>query len=708
MADPFDPTKLAASADSATNQVTSLEDALAAYAKKAIEAEEDSKALGDALSVAGEGAKALAITVGGGLKTALGAIKEVGEVAFVSISKSARELYDPLKESTVVANLFGDVGGKAIRGFDEAIKNLVTSQMTMRNAIAVSGQSIKDSAETIKNYPQALREMSAYTGFAKAEIDKFNQTVGRFMPDSLRMASKESVGLKDNVGGMVQPTVVAMTAFRAFGIDAADAANKSREAFLNFSQSPIDTAKNLGIMASVAKDTGVDLQTTQDQVTKSSSSLAIFGRQTGESATVWRTFAETLKAGGVPIAEVGNIVESVTRSIAGMSMENRAFIGMMSGLTKGASAIGGALKLELAMRQEGGMQKNLEALTGTLAKFGGGKIITLEQAANNPQLEQQFVLQRQMLGKLGIQGTAEQQNRILEVMQKVQSGGISAVDADKAMKEVFDKGKDLQQASLTALESIDRTLQASFGGRIDTKLDDLNQSLKGKTPGGKGGLESWQEDLIKTVSPDNNALNSRGVRASMGRVAGDVVNTAQRAIRLPSGRKGVRRGPVGVEPLAPMALEDLGAQINRNVSHGGRGIVPETRKAIELPKRATLKAVAPTASVAPTRPSLKSRTPDTTIPALTNISNAVSRGDAQTHRDLQQLLETTRTGLAPLRETKSPTASGAKPISEPSEIGGTSSTLVIKIEGGAKNIIEEIKKAIEEKFNKNTLGIYGD
>ncbi|MFA5048980.1 MAG: hypothetical protein WC516_08205 [Patescibacteria group bacterium] len=709
MADPLDPTKLAADADEATKKVSSLEEALDAFNRKAIESSEDSKSLGNALGAAGEGAKALALTIGGGLKTSLNAIKEVGEVAFASVSKSARGLYDPLKESTTIANLFGDVGGKAIRGFDEAIKNLVTAQMTMRSAIAVSGQSIKESAEAIKNYPQALREMSAYTGFTKGEIDKFNQTVGRMMPESLRMASKESVGLKDNVGGMVQPTVVAMTAFKAFGIEGAAAANKTLEAFLSFSQSPIDTARNLGVMAAAAKGTGIDLQTAQEQISKSSSSLAIFGRQTGESAAVWRTFAETLRAGGVPIAEVGNIVESVTKSIAGMSMENRAFIGMMSGLTKGASALGGALKLELAMRQEGGMQKNLEALSGTLAKFGGGKIITLEQAENNPQLEQQFVLQRQMLGKLGMQGTAEQQNRMLEVLQKVQSGGMSAIDADKATKEIFDKGKDLQQASLTALESIDRTLQATFGGGIDTKLDDMNQGLKGSGPGGKSNLEAWQTAAIQMTSPDTRAINQRGIRSAMGRTAGDVINTTQRAVRIRTGRQGVRRGPVGVEPLATGALEDLGAQIFRYTTRGGRPTMPEASKAVELPESSLLKASAPAATAIPSRPILRSRSPEAAIPAIANLSGTVSRGDAQTHRDLQQLLEATRSGLAPLREIKPPTTPTNKVATDPTAASsGSTSTLFIKFEGGDENAINKIKKAIKEEFNKNTLGIYGD
>lgn len=684
MADPIDLNATAEGAENTSKKINGLTEHLVAYMKNAKDSAEETAALGGAFDAAGSGVKRFITGIGGGLTEALKSVKEVGEVALASISKNVRGLYDPLKESTVVANAFGNKGGEAIRGFDEAVKSLITSQMTMRQSIVVSGQSIKDSAEAIKNYPQALREMSAYTGFAKSDIDKFNQTVGRLMPESLRMASKESVGLKDNVGGLVQPTIVAMTAFKAFGIEGTGAIDKTRDAFLNFSQTPIQTAKNLGIMAAAAKGSGVDLQTAQDQINRSSQSLAIFGRQTGESAAVWKTFMETLRAGGVPISEVGNIVESVTKSIAGMTIENRAFIGMVSGLTQGASAIGGALKLEFAMRQEGGMEKNLDALTSTLSKFGGGRIITLEQATNNPQLEQQFVLQRQMLGKLGVQGTAEQQNRMLEVLQKVQSGGMASIDAGKAVKDIFDKGKDLQQASLTALESIDRTLQATFGGRVDTKLDDLNQSLKGKTSGGRSALQTLQDEAIKKVSPDENSLNSRVVRAGFGRLGSDAANAAKRAIRVPSGRAGGRRGPTGVSPMNSNAPMDIWENVKRFTSSGGRGVLGEMRKPEKLPESFLSKAFMPEATKPPSKPILMT--------------------DSQIHKDLQQLIDTTKSGFSSLSENKSATGLG-KTTAE-ATVPGTESTLTIKFEGDDKNIIEKVKKAIEEKFNKNTLGIF--
>lgn len=611
-------------------------------------------------------------------------IKDVG-LNLVGVGAGFANLVSPLNESSAGVKFFtdklsvlgplGSTISNTINKFDGAMRELKQTQYTANEAIVVSGRSLAETEKIISEYPQALRKMSSETGFSGKEIDSFNKIVGRAMPDALRLVNKDMIGLKDGIGGMVQPSVVAMTAFKALGIDAADAGRKTLDASFNFGQTALQTAQNLGVMARAAENTGVDTKTAEEQITKASSSLAIFGRQTSESAAVWRTFAETLRAGGVPITEAGNIIDSVTKSIAGMSTENRAFIGMMSGMTKGASAIGGALKMELAMRQEGGMQKNLEALTSTLGKFAGGRIVTLEQAANNPQLEMQFQLQRQMLQKLGIAGDENQRARVLEVMQKIQSGGITAVEADKAMNDIYKKGKDLQQESLTVQEKMYQALRAILAQQMgtDEALEKFDKSLSSGISYGKREGEVRLDDSASTL----------------------LSNLKSMAAENPEEK---RRKESRVSMV-----------FGRERSPGQRDLpgLMTPRKSIGLPDRSLLRAVSPSAATIPDRPTLRSRAPEATMPAIANLSNTISRGDSQTHRDLQQILEATKTGLAPLRETKPPASATIKPT-ERTDAAGTASTLIIKIEGGAKNIVEEIKKAIEEKFNKNTLGIYGD
>ena len=134
-----------------------------------------------------------------------------------------------------------------------------------------------------------------------------------------------------------------------------------------------------------------------------------------------------------------------------MSIQNRAFISMMGGIAQGRSALGGTLQLEVAMRTPEGMQKNLQALTSTLSQFAGGKIITLEEAARNPQLEIQFQMQREMLAKVAGITDQQAQNRILEVLQNVQRGGMSQVDGAKELATLQEEGKSVQDKQSTEI-----------------------------------------------------------------------------------------------------------------------------------------------------------------------------------------------------------------------------------------------------------------
>lgn len=538
---------------------------------------------------------------------------------------------------------------------NEAMKNWKETQQIAREAVVVSGESLGNQKGIISDYGNSIRRMSAETGFSVDNLNSFNKVVSRVMPDSLRSINRDLLGIGKGFGDLIQPSVVSMTAFKAFGITAESAAQKTLDAFLNFNQTSLKTAENLGIMSRAASDSGVDLQTAQEQITRASTPLAIFGRQTSESTNVWKTFMTSLKEGGVPISQAGDIINSVTQSIAGMSVENRAFIGMMSGITRGASALGGALKMEFMMRQEGGLQKNFEALTSTLGKFTGGKIITLEQAANNPQLETQFQVQRDMLGKLTGITTREQQNRILEVMQKVQEGGMSSIDANNALKDIYAKGKDLQQESLTVAEKSNQVLRMI---------------------------------LASILKPDENleaidkAFNSLGV-----------INEY-----MEGGETKTKKTPI---------LDAL--RQNYNIDDKKDKFEEEKRKIFSGKTENVGKLIMP-----PDKPILKVSPGKEIFSDLAKTNNNIhdelrSLNDT-TKNKLQQLIDITGKSV-PQRGTDDKLQqliSGPKPkTAEVENIipQGSQSTLLIKFDGLPDKAIERLKKLIKSDFDKNLLGI---
>ena len=609
----------------------------------------------DALNKTFKGVGDSAIKFAGNIENVVKiSLKSFGDLAVISGSKFAKEFVNPLNESKIdlnpIAKVLGPILTGMLAGGNEAMKNFISTQQIMRNAIVISGQDISNASSLIRDYPQAVRQASAETGFSIDNINIFNKTVGRFMPEALNLAIKSHMGIKDSTGGMIQPTIVAMTAFRAFGIEGQEAANKMAKAFLEFGQGPITTAKNLGIMSRAAKDAGVDFQTAEDQIVKASSYLAIFGAQTGEASAVWRTFNQVLRDGGVPITEIGNLVTSVTQNMAKMSTENRAFIGMMSGMTRGSSALGGALKMELMMREPGGMQKNLEALTGTLSKFAGGRIVTLQEAANNPQLEMQFQVQRQMLEKLGVSGDESQRARILEVMQKIQSGGISAIDADKAVGEIYGKGKDLQQQSLTQLEKIYQVLRGAFGKEADVKMDDMNKSLRKP-------LDLLTGVVVKQRYLQDNVINNKDTFGALTAFTSDAKEMVSRMTK--TGTE--RIGPRGMDPIHKGAADEVASAIQRGM-HRGRS--PEGD------------------AVSATRPPEK--------PFL--------RIDPQMHTELGHLITATKQ-ISTTLNNKLPD----KGTTKSSESGA--STLIVKFIGSEKEIIDKVTKQILKTVQDHTLGI---
>jgi hypothetical protein len=234
---------------------------------------------------------------------------------------------------------------------------------------------------------------------------------------------------------------------------------------------------------------------------------------------MWTTFMTALQQSGVPINQVQGIVEQVSSSIAGMSIQHRAFIGMMSGMAQGRSALGGALQLELAMRTPEGLQRHLQGLTSTLSQFGGGRIISLQEAGANPQLEAQFMVQRATLQKMTGIASTEQLNRILETMQKVETGGMSQLEGSRELGGLFASGLNVQENELTVLKRMEQLMQVQLGQRFDRDIGGAQDALRGF------GIEGTMMGRTGGMEETRRAIGAAGRSAD---IFGVTMNTAGR------------------------------------------------------------------------------------------------------------------------------------------------------------------------------------
>ena len=424
-------------------------------------------------------AKKILSEVGGFAKTLLSSVednaKNLAGAAVVMLSDSARKMANPLEGMGFLSE------DKALVGLNLAMKAILDTQQTARVGFIRLGQSIESSEAAAANYPNTLRRTAAAYGMQGKEIDGMMKSLQGvpIIQNQVVQMTQNSVGAQeamvDTVGNLAK---VSLT----FGMSSAESAMLASMSYRQFNQTAQDTINTMSTMSSAAKETGVDRRIANEQIMEASRGLAIFGQKSDSAAGTWLTFMKALKD-TTPIDQVGSITEQVTKSIASMSVQNRAFLGMMSGMAQGRSALGGAIQMEMMMRSPEGMQKHLESLTTTLAQFAGGQIITLEEAAQNPQLEVSFQMQREMIGKLMGITDAQVQNRILETLKNVQSGGMSQVDGSKEIANLQKEGGSIQDKQLTAIEKLDQHLAIWFQDafNIDTSLDRLNSFVVGDT-----------------------------------------------------------------------------------------------------------------------------------------------------------------------------------------------------------------------------------
>ncbi len=268
------------------------------------------------------------------------------------------------------------------------------------------------------------------------------------VPGTFEMMGRVVAG----VSGPIEAFTQLMQVSKRAGLDAQATTNLASASYSKFGGSVKDLASDIANFHAAVAGTDIPISKAISQIQAAGEPLGIFGRKITETTNVWKTFTSSLT--GVPIDAVGKLFTTVTHQIANMNLGTQAFVAQMSGMAHGATALGGALRMELEMRQPGGMERNLERVMQTISRMGGGRIVTLEEAARTPALEMQFQLQRQMAGQmLGIQG-GQEQSRVLEVLRNIEQGGITRVDASKELQTMMGEGQSAQDKSNTLLDTI--------------------------------------------------------------------------------------------------------------------------------------------------------------------------------------------------------------------------------------------------------------
>lgn len=344
----------------------------------------------------------------------------------------------------------------------------------------------------------AVQKTAAQFFFTGQEQQKFIETT-RAVPGALDSVTTSATNVGKNMTQMAQYMLIA----RGAGIEMGKAAEILSKSYLNFGEGAMPKVAEAFVkFKAAAAAGGTSVEVASKAIEEASAPLAIFGTKIAEASNVWLTFKNALK--DVPVAQVGQMTQAISTGIAGMNLNAQAFVAQMSGMSRGAGALAGALRMELEMRQPGGMERNLERVQKAISSLTGGRILTLQEATDNPALAMQFQMQRQMVQQtLGV-SAAPQQSRILEVLQNVEKGGITTAAANKNMQDLMADGQKAQSASTTAMEKtamgVGRTVNILTSlTNIESAAGDKLAEI-GKALGARGvGTRTRQADVMRAA-----------------------------------------------------------------------------------------------------------------------------------------------------------------------------------------------------------------
>jgi hypothetical protein len=355
-----------------------------------------------------------------------------------------RGVIDPLGSTDKMVGAFG----KTASQMNEIWKHTAELTTSANKNVLSFGGSLADAARPARLFSDSIASISTTIGMGKDKVGEWMKA----QQDCPGMAEAigSSVGF---AGGQIELYGQQILLANAAGRSQQEVTKLSSDMFRQFGERDVKAVNlNLALFKTLSDETKRPVNDIIDQITRASAPLGIFGRKLNETAGIWKTFADGMK--GLPIAEVGKMFETVSGKIATMDLNTQAFVAQMSGMARGASALGGALKMEMDMRMPGGVERNLERTMQAITSMTGGRVITLQQATQTPALEMQFQMQRNMAGQmLGVTGGANQ-SKLLEVLQGVQEGGIANVDASKNIEQLMATGKSVQEQSVTLLERI--------------------------------------------------------------------------------------------------------------------------------------------------------------------------------------------------------------------------------------------------------------
>ena len=295
----------------------------------------------------------------------------------------------------------------------------------------------------------------------------------------------------------------AATAFAASaGIDLNKGAQILNTLLNKQGKSAQEATNMMGMYVAVTEESGLAIEQVAESLNRAVSNFAKLGMAADFGAPIMKGFTSTMQDMGLGIENAVGLSETLTGSLAGLT-DNYAMAyltfqrgGLDIGGGGGGGVLGSSIGLQAALldAEKTGDQAAIgdqlvRGMRDTLASFTGGDIVTVQQAAEDPSMQNQFYVQQQMLKQnYGLGG--QDATRVLDMLSRLdEATRMGDKEAQEALKEQIAKETDGRDKTLDEMTKVNRQLQIQTNLQsvhLRTYLDETRRAAAG---GGRGMMK---------------------------------------------------------------------------------------------------------------------------------------------------------------------------------------------------------------------------
>ncbi len=369
---------------------------------------------------------------------ALGRLPVVGKFAsaFIAPFEAANGILE-----NMVTTAVGVVG--AIDNVDAGLRGFSEEQFKVAGSL---GASFEESEKFAKSYRDIIKSNSElarqglYIGSSDVKDLATKLQAAGIAIDELGDRSTAAAGKLNNAQAMAAQA-------KAMGMDMGTYGERISSMMRKSGMSMDDSMKIMAASQDIARDTGLRVDEVTASLDGATNGFQRMGTTMDFARPVLKGFSESIKDVGLGITQAGDLAADFSKTLLGIANNPAlAYITSMKGGFMGGTGGGGVLNPSIQMQAamldqspgaQAEMAKNLSlGIRDTLKSFTGSDIITVKEAAASPELQSKFYTQQQMLGSVyGISDTTTQ-NRVLEMLTKLEEATYSG---DEEMASTLEK-----------------------------------------------------------------------------------------------------------------------------------------------------------------------------------------------------------------------------------------------------------------------------